>query len=161
MKEMTGNLWSTPSVLKCIPTNMQVGKAGLVMGAGIAKQAKDKWPDVSYHFGYYITEAKFHKGVFLLEPPPDVKLLMATEYIASFPTKNFWKMPSYLEIIEKSCLELVDLVNWANIWDVLLPEPGTGLGQLEWEDVKPVLEKYFDDRFTVIHYGEPLGSTGT
>ena len=36
-------------------------------------------------------------------------------------------------------------------WEtVVLPRLGCGLGQLRWDDVKPILERYLDDRFIVL-----------
>ena len=37
-----------------------------------------------------------------------------------------------------------------NFSSVLLPKPGCANGGLNWEQVKPLLEQYLDDRFTII-----------
>lgn len=138
MKEIIGDLWTFEN--KCITTNGMLTKQGLaIMGKGIALEARLRHPDLPYILGQLIKEKGNH--VYFLK----------IGYI-SFPTKNDWKNNSSLELIERSCIELIDLVNdpWYQITEVVLPKPGCGNGGLDWKVVKPILEKYLDDRFSVI-----------
>jgi len=138
MKEIIGDLWTFEN--KCITTNGMLTKQGLaIMGKGIALEARLRHPDLPYILGQLIKEKGNH--VYFLK----------IGYF-SFPTKNDWKNNSSLELIERSCIELIDLVNdpWYQITEVVLPKPGCGNGGLDWKVVKPILEKYLDDRFSVI-----------
>lgn len=60
---------------------------------------------------------------------------------------------STLAIIERSCKELVaimDIMQWKQI---ALTRPGCGNGGLLWEEVEPILKRHFDDRFIICHKG--------
>ena len=64
-----------------------------------------------------------------------------------------WMSVSDLELIEKGCMQLVELTNTHSLESVVLPRPGVGAGQLSWEKhVRPVCEKYLDDRFYTITF---------
>lgn len=74
----------------------------------------------------------------------------------SFPVKHNWYEHADLKLIERSAKELVDTID--DIFldpddrppTIYLPRPGCGNGRLKWEDVKPVIEPYLDDRFVVV-----------
>lgn len=58
-----------------------------------------------------------------------------------------------LELIERSCKQLKAMFGFASgrsREEVYLVRPGCGNGGLDWGDVKPILEKYLDDRFIVV-----------
>jgi len=70
-----------------------------------------------------------------------------------FPTKHNWWEKSDLVLIEESTRQLRDFFD--NVISeypvpIYLPRPGCSNGGLDWEDVKPILEKYLDDRFVVV-----------
>ena len=131
----------------CVTTNGIIKKDGTaVMGAGIAKttnqrfKVSDKLADNLRTNGntvcdlgsYYWRTSKFH--------------------IFAFPTKHDWKDPSNLELIEQSAQQLVNIVNTQGFEHIFLTRPGCGCGGLDWENqVKPLLEPIFDDRFTIVY----------
>jgi hypothetical protein len=55
-----------------------------------------------------------------------------------------------IDLIEKSCRQLVTLADDNNWYDVICPRFGCGNGGLSWGDVRIVCEKYLDDRFTIM-----------
>jgi len=126
-------------VLRCVTTCGVVNKKGyLVMGAGIAREAKRRFMELPYIFGQKVDEKGSH-------------LHIVEKYgIASFPTKHHWKEKSDLNLIAKSCRELV---HFSKKWDfVLLPRIGCTNGGLSWDEVKPIVASYFhEDRFTLVH----------
>lgn len=125
------------NILRCVTTNGVVKKnKELVMGAGIALAAKQKFPSLAKILGQLVLESGNH--VYII---PEFQ-------IASFPTKMDWKDNSSLELIEQSCQELVKK---SKDWDlIVLPRPGCSLGKLDWSQVKPILTKFLDDRFVIL-----------
>lgn len=73
--------------------------------------------------------------------------------LVSFPVEvSPWAVPD-MQLIRRSAEELqaiADLEGWTRI---IVPRPGCGGGGLAWQDVCPLLEEIFDDRFTIIKYG--------
>lgn len=140
MIEQNVNLWDCPAKYRCVTTNGVVKSNGeLVMGAGIALQAKQRYPKLPAILGKNVSI--FGNKPFFIE-----------EYkIISFPTKHNWKDSSNIRLIEKSAREILAFVNVHNVKSVALTRPGCGLGNLSWVDVKVVLEKYFDNRFIICY----------
>jgi len=66
-----------------------------------------------------------------------------------------WKGKADLHLIERSAVFISRLVDDATdiLRTILLPQVGCGYGELSWEtDVRPLLAKYFDQRYTVVKY---------
>ena len=148
MKESTGNLWDAkPEFIKCITTNGVVKKNGeLVMGAGVALQAKERYPQLPSLLGSYVKRSG------------NMVYYFKDLNIASFPTKNNWKDKSDIQLIIKSCIQLNMLLESLNEDNfnhfscyAVLSRPGCGKGGLDWEkEVKPVISKILSDRVWVI-----------
>jgi hypothetical protein len=117
-----------------IPTNGVVKANGdLVMGAGVAKRAKEILPTCPGFFGYIVKEY-------------GLQLFAAAEsHFIMFPTKHHFKDPSDIQLLEKSCKELRDFVAWHRNELFYMPKVGCGNGGLKWEVVEPVLDKYLGD----------------
>jgi hypothetical protein len=132
----------------CCTTNQIVKNNGeLVMGAGIAKVFVEHFPGLPKIWGKQLAENKKRES--------STKIMctswqLLSTYLIAFPTKLHWKDKSPITLIERSAEELVVLANQMNFSSVLLPKPGCANGGLNWEQVKPLLEQYLDDRFTII-----------
>ena len=61
-----------------------------------------------------------------------------------------WAAKADIEIIERSLRELVNLVNKSIFPLIAMPRPGCGAGELDFSDVKKLLDKYLDDRYLVL-----------
>jgi hypothetical protein len=145
MKEQRGNLWElAKNKVLCITTNGTVKTNGeCVMGRGIALQAKQRYPGIAKAVGDSIR----NNGniVRLIAVTRDYKLV-------TFPVKHNWYEKADIDLIAKSCKELVALADRYNMTEIFLPRPGCGNGKLNYADVKPILEQYLDDRFIVVTY---------
>lgn len=143
MIEMKGNIWDfykkDPEAYICITTNGFVKTNGeCVMGAGVAKEAREKFKFFSKILGDMIK--KNGNNVFMF----------TGERILTFPTKHNWFENSDVELIKKSAKQLVEYINEFKIPRVYLPRPGCGNGKLKWKDVKPAIEKILDDRILIV-----------
>lgn len=156
MIEIKGNYWDAAKndnpyrydAIVCT-TNLTIKKDGsLVMGAGIARDFKERFKGINMNWGDRLMRGK-HKEGFMVST---LKAYLGGERILSlvaFPTKDSWKDNSIPELIRNSALTLkqtADIMGWHY---VLLPRPGCGMGGLEWENVKPLLNM-LDERFKVI-----------
>jgi hypothetical protein len=156
MKEMIGDMFSNKIASHfdaiCITTNGIVKKDGKsVMGAGVAKQARDRFCNIDKILGSVIT---LNGNIVQLIYKMSVPLLynkIHIVHIISFPTKNDWRQMSDLRLIEKSVIQLVTLTDTYGWNKILLPRPGCANGGRKWlSEVKPILKKYLDDRFYII-----------
>ena len=140
MKEIKGDIWDyyAKGCWIVITTNGTVKKNGeAVMGRGVALEAKQKFPGIAADLGIPLSRIGNH--VFWLE-----------DRIFSFPVKHEWYQKADIKLIERSCLELENLTTDKKVEKIYMVRPGCGNGGLDWKDVKPILEKYLDDRFIIV-----------
>lgn len=157
MKEIKGDIWKVDADALCITTNGFVKKNGeCVMGAGIAKDAAQRYPNMPKKLGSLINKygnIVHIVGTLVRESIMKIHGITAFIYIVAFPVKHHFKDRADLELIKKSCKELVDLADHLSWQKVVLIKPGCGCGKLDWEkDVKPVIAPLLDDRFEVIDF---------
>lgn len=137
----------------CITTNGIVKKDGkAVMGAGIALQA-DKRFHVADLLGNYIKQygnRAFNLGVYQRYYLSDLN--MPTFFrVFTLPTKHHFKDDSDINLIVKSCEQLVEMCSKFGIVKCYLTPPGCGCGNLDYETiVKPWISQILDDRFIVV-----------
>lgn len=141
MREQTGDLWefwSTGAYIG-ITTNGRVSRSGeAVMGAGLAKVAALRFPNLPHQLGEFLTCSGNHVYAF-----PDYRVF-------SIPTKDDPFEPSLLPLITQSADELLRYVNSMGLQDVYTVRLGCGLGQLHWDAVRPILSARWDDRFVIL-----------
>lgn len=140
MIEIVGDLWQehASGAVIAITTGGQVSRAGRAeMPRGCARQAVERFPDLPVILGPLLVNHGNH--VFDLG-----------RRLVSFPIEEDPYQTPELRLIEQSCRELVELADYKGWQKVVVPRPGCGGGGLFWDDVKPVLEQHFDDRFHVI-----------
>lgn len=143
MREIYGDMWSIECDAFCITTNGIVKRDGkAVMGAGVARQARDKFTGIDAVLGNLIRN---HGNVCqVIVDVPSYPALVA------FPTKNDYRNPSTFELIETSAHQLVRIATEKGWTKVILPRPGCNNGRLNWSDVRQSLEPILDDRFFII-----------
>lgn len=136
----------TGSEAVCVTTNGNIKKNGLaVMGRGIALEANKRF-NLTSKLAKYLNlygNRLFDMGIYQNQ--------ISYFHIITFPTKYNWTENSNLELIEKSCQQLVELCNKRNISICYLTPVGCANGHLDYQtQVKPILEKYLDDRFIIV-----------
>jgi len=140
---MKGNIWDfyrkDPEAYICITTNGFVKTNGeCVMGAGVAKEAKEKFKELANDLGSIIK--KQGNNVFMF----------ADKRLFSYPTKHNWFENSDIALIKKSAEQLMKYINEFKIPRVYLPRPGCGNGKLKWKDVEPAIKNILDDRVLIV-----------
>jgi O-acetyl-ADP-ribose deacetylase (regulator of RNase III) len=142
MKEIIGDIWNTPCNAIVITTNGIVKMNGeLVMGKGIALEANNRFTCLAWKLGQLVRD--HGNNVYLIKG-------YSTKVI-SFPTKNDWRNPSDMALIIKSTGQLVRLADDEKLSEVILPRVGCGCGGLIWGEVRSILERFLDHRFTIVH----------
>lgn len=142
MRERRGDIFAQKHGWVGIPTSgvitHSVKGPRLIMGAGIAREAKEKWPGLERTWGYHVRD---HGNV----PCP-----VAWLQVISVPVKHHFSEKSDLGLIQRSVLFLAHWA-WENkIEEVYLPRLGCGHGGLRWVQIRPLLEGILDDRFTIL-----------
>lgn len=81
----------------------------------------------------------------MLEPGKLYLWRKSEKWILLFPTKVHWRNPSKLEYIELGLKKFVD--NWKKLGinSIAFPRLGCGNDNLNWNDVRPLMEKYLKD----------------
>lgn len=140
MKERIGDIWKTDCDIICVTTNGVVKSNGeLVMGKGVALQAKKRYLELPYQLGNLVS---------LYGNKPYYITYIDDDYdIISLPTKHHWIDNSNIELIKKSLLRIKEII--PENCNVALSRPGCANGNLFWKDVKQEIEPILDDRFTV------------
>lgn len=124
-----------------------------VMGKGIALQFKNMFPN---NFKLYANACKNKEvKVGKLLVTEEEALLAGKKIIINFPTKTNWRLPSEYQYIESGLAELVKVIKEKNIKSIAIPPLGSGNGGLDWNKVKPILEKHLSNLDCEIFIYEP------
>lgn len=143
MIEIKGNLWEIKADAKCITTNGFIKTNGeAVMGRGIAAQAKTKFPELPRILGKHIKEYGNIPGL----------LNFTGQFsIWSFPVKHNWWESADIDLIVKSAKYMMTQADKFKYESIIIPRPGCGNGQLEWNIVGHYLVNLLDNRFQIIN----------
>lgn len=106
-----------------------------VMGKGIALAYKNRYPKMFEYYKAACESKKFQMGKLMLCRETDHLILL-------FPTKENWRNPSKLEYIKAGLVKFVKTYAEKNITSIAFPKLGCGNGELNWSDVKPLMEEY-------------------
>ena len=132
----TGDLLAVEAEALVNPVNC-VG----AMGKGLALQFKNVYP---MNFQAYLTACESgqikpgHMHVF------DSRATNNPRYIVNFPTKRHWRDSSRIGDIEAGLSDLVRVVAEKRIQSIAMPALGCGLGGLDWNEVRPLIEHAFE-----------------
>ncbi len=128
-----------------------------VMGRGIALQFKEAFPD---NFNAYVAACRRNElqpgKMFVFERHQ----LGNPKVIINFPTKRHWRGQSRLGDVEAGLHSLVQVIRERQITSVAIPPLGSGLGGLDWKQVRSRIEQNLADLENVsIVVFEPLAES--
>ncbi len=131
---LTGNLFQSPAQT-LVNTVNTVG----VMGKGIAKQFKARYPDMFADYKKYCDDKSLTTGKLWLYRTPN-------RWILNFPTKQHWRSKSRVEWIHAGLEKFAATYAEQGITSIAMPQLGCGNGGLDWEtQVQPVVENVLGD----------------
>lgn len=108
-----------------------------VMGRGIALQFKKAFPENYKAYALACKREEVQPGrMFVFETGQ----LTNPRYIINFPTKRHWRGKSRIEDIEAGLKALVVVIRQYDIRSIALPPLGSGLGGLDWSEVRAHIE---------------------
>ena len=154
-KNYDGNLFLLPGPLEAgaVTTNGIVKSNGeAVMGAGIAKYARDHFNGIARRLGEKLKSGGNH--AYFMGPQSDRSRAAARLdpeiLVVTLPTKNNWRDDSDLDLIAQSCRELMAIADQNGLRKIYLPMPGCTNGRLDYiSQVRPVIAGILDNRFVV------------
>lgn len=112
------------------------------MGRGIAVQFKERYPEM---YREYLRRCKV--GEFC---PGDVYLYKnEKEAVFNLGTEKHWRLGAELSFVEQSLTGMVELAKAHHIDRIALPRIAAGLGKLDWEEVKTVINRVAGDEAEV------------
>lgn len=109
-----------------------------IMGRGIALQFKDAFPDNFKEYQRACKNEEVQPGKMLVHA---LNRLTNPRFIVNFPTKRHWKGKSRMEDIEAGLIDLRDTIERLGIKSIAIPPLGSGLGGLNWSQVRPRIEE--------------------
>lgn len=128
-----------------------------VMGKGIAKSFKEKYPPMFYEYQKLCTNNSVKPGI--LYPYYENNRLI----VLNFPTKDHWRSPSKLEYIVDGLNWFIENYKQLNITSIAFPPLGCGNGGLDWDIVGPIMyQKLIDLPINIeiyAPYGTPINKT--
>lgn len=127
---LKGDIFSSPAQV-LVNTVNTVG----VMGKGIALEFKNRYPEMFSTYQKICDDKLLDIGKLLLWKKDE-------KWVLLFPTKKHWRSPSKLTYIEKGLEKFLNTYEDLGIESIAFPRLGCGNGGLNWEDVRPIMEKY-------------------
>lgn len=125
--DLTGNIFSSSAKAIVITVNCEG-----VMGAGIALDAKNRWPEIYDVYSKRCERNDFHVGEIMWADSVSKK-------VALFPSKKLWRAPSKLSYISDGLDTLRSDIDQMSITSIALPHLGCSNGGLTWSEVKPLI----------------------
>lgn len=148
MKFKTGNLFDSNAEALVNAVNT-IG----VMGKGVALQFIERFPT---NFKIYAAACKKDEVEIGKMFITATNSLLNPKWIINFPTKKHWIDKSSYSFIELGLDDLVGQIENLDIKSIAIPALGAGLGGLDWDTVKTIIENTLHDLNIDITIFEPL-----
>src|ERR1700677_2330936 len=105
-----------------------------IMARGIALQFKNDFPENFKAYEAACAREEVQPGkMFVFE----TRTLTNPKFIINFPTKRHWRGKSRIEDIDSGLIALKEEIRRRGIRSIAIPPLGSGLGGLNWSDVRP------------------------
>jgi O-acetyl-ADP-ribose deacetylase (regulator of RNase III) len=108
-----------------------------VMGAGLARQFKQRFPTMFVEYA-----ERCRRGLVRLGEPYLYKTPDTLPWILNFPTKHNWKDLSEKESIVTGLRHLAQHYEAWGVTSLAVPSLGCGLGGLSWKEIEPILTQH-------------------
>lgn len=113
-----------------------------VMGKGIALMFKERFDDNYRQYAAACKAGQVQTGhMFITE----LSEFDGPRWIINFPTKQHWRSPSQLEWVIEGLQDLRRFLIKNEVKSIAIPPLGAGNGGLNWEQVKPEIERALGD----------------
>lgn len=109
-----------------------------VMGKGIAKEFKRRYPLMFKEYKQICDERLLEVGALHCWRGPN-------RWVVNFPTKTTWRKPSTIEYVEEGLDTFRANYKRMGIQSISFPPLGCGNGQLDWEEVRPLMLMYLSN----------------
>ena len=130
---VSGNIFDSQMQTLVNPVNC-VG----VMGAGLALQFKQLYPDMFRRYA-----AICHRGDLGIGKLWLYRAAPPSAWVLNFPTKIHWKLPSTVDMVDAGLAKFASAYQQQGITSIAFPPLGCGLGGLNFaRDVKPLMERH-------------------
>ncbi len=108
-----------------------------IMGKGIAKTFRQTYPTMFSEYRKLCDGGKLAPGGLHLWKGDD-------HWVLNFPTKTTWRLPSKIEYIERGLETFVQNYEGMGITSASFPPLGCGNGNLDWSEVRPIIERHLN-----------------
>lgn len=109
-----------------------------VMGKGLAHEYRVRYPEMFSVYKTICNDGLLETGKLWLWKADD-------QWVLNFPTKKHWRNASKLDWIKDGLEKFVATYESRGISQISFPKLGCGNGNLDWEEVRPVMEEYLGE----------------
>lgn len=124
-----GNIFTSSADVTVVTVNCKG-----VMGAGIALEAKLRWPNMFVAYRDACDEGELQPGGLWWWRDP-----ATGERLLCFATKGEWRLPSRIEWIDAGLAKLASSYGDEGVTSIAVPRLGASHGGLAWDEVRPVI----------------------
>jgi len=112
-----------------------------VMGRGVALHFKNAFPDNYRAYAAACEDEEVQPGRMFVHETGR----LTPRWIINFPTKRHWRGKSKMEDVEAGIIALREEIVDRDIRSIAIPPLGSGLGGLDWSEVRPMIETGLSD----------------
>lgn len=127
------NIFESPA-----QTLVNTVNTGGVMGKGIAKEFKSRYPQMYREYRHFCDLRELEIGALHVWRGPQ-------KWVLNFPTKTTWKLPSKIKYVERGLQTFQQYYSRLGIKSISFPPLGCGNGNLNWSEIKPLMIRYLNN----------------